>query len=116
MIEVLKHVRTKLSDDPALINSDKRLQLKIWEDEGLVLSAKQKHLFIYYTTPASSIDRARRLVQPDFLSALNPKVASRRAVKFQEIQAQVSPKLNVLPGKKRGFKQIFKLKKIEHHA
>lgn len=52
-----------LSQDTSLRDSDKKLLLKFWEDDGLGLSDTQKRIFLEKCTPAESITRARRALK-----------------------------------------------------
>ena len=52
-----------LSQDTSLRDSDKKLLLRFWEDEGFGLSESQKRVFLEKCTPAESITRARRALK-----------------------------------------------------
>ena len=52
-----------LSQDTSLRDSDKKLLLRFWEDEGFGLSENQKRIFLEKCTPAESITRARRALK-----------------------------------------------------
>lgn len=53
-------VEKMLRDIPSLRDSDKRLMLAIWENEGLTLSETQKSAFMDRCTTPETITRARR--------------------------------------------------------
>lgn len=55
-----------LSRKEELRNSDKKLLLDFWEDEGFVLSDSQRRMFLDRCTPAESITRARRALKTQF--------------------------------------------------
>jgi len=55
-----------LSRKEELRNSDKKLLIEFWEDEGLFLSESQRKTFLDRCTPAESITRARRALKDRF--------------------------------------------------
>lgn len=62
IVKTISKVDSVLSQDPSLINSDRRLQLAVWEREGLHLSTTQTAKFLEATS-AESIARSRRHLQ-----------------------------------------------------
>lgn len=47
-------------------DNDRRLILKVWENEGLKLTASQRELFLYVVTDAGTITRKRRQLRGEF--------------------------------------------------
>lgn len=68
-MKVIYRVENLLRADPSLRNSDKRLLLAYWEQQGLYLSEQQKDRFFKCTTP-ETITRARRLLKEKYPSSL----------------------------------------------
>lgn len=64
---------------PQLINSDKKLLLAVWAQEGLKLTPEQKAAFMA-CSPAESITRARRHMSAEF-PVTSEVVAVRRALR-----------------------------------
>lgn len=63
-------------------DSDKRLILKVWEHEGLVLTKQQSNLFMHKVTFPDSITRARRELRAEFPES--PEVEKKRFKLFVE--------------------------------
>lgn len=63
-------------------DSDKRLILKVWEHEGLVLSKEQRELFMHKVTFPDTITRARREMRAEFPES--PEVEKKRFKLFVE--------------------------------
>lgn len=68
-------------------DSDKKLLLTIWEEEGLILTAHQKFMFMG-CTPAGSITRARRFLRAKYPASA--KVEEARFERMEEEQADHS--------------------------
>lgn len=113
---VLKRVEAQLRSDPDLINSDKKLELAVWASEGLLLDPAQRAIFLNECSPAPSIARARQRLQPRFLKHLLPEIAAERAKRHNAMTIQMSPRVNETPGKRRSWKHVFKLRRLEHHG
>lgn len=66
MRKLKQKVGVALQSEPSLRDSDRKLLLHIWEDEGFVLSDSQRRMFLDKCTPAESITRARRALKEQF--------------------------------------------------
>ena len=95
MKKVLKRVDQLLTKSPGLVNSDKKLQLNVWSGEGLRLTREQRAIFLLDCTPAASIDRARRHLQPKYIAFLSDKVAIERHLRSKKVAAQLSKRLTL---------------------
>lgn len=91
--KILAKVDSVLTQNPDLINSDKKLQLAVWAREGLVLSKTQERYFMAATS-AESIARVRRHLQGKYpmtdavafarrLKQSNMRIAFAGALPFQ---------------------------------
>lgn len=60
--DVAPRVEILLEASQEFRDSDKKIQLAIWEDDGLILTDRQKAIFMH-VTPSESITRARRLLK-----------------------------------------------------
>jgi hypothetical protein len=69
-------------------DSDKRLILKVWEHEGLVLTKEQRELFLHKVTFPDSITRARREMRAEFPES--PEVEKKRFKLFIETRDKYS--------------------------
>ena len=76
-------VERLLIADQKYRDSDKLLQLAIWEEEGLILTPHQKFMFAG-ATPAGSITRARRFLKAKYPAS--PDVDKARFDRFEEEQ------------------------------
>ena len=56
-------VENILASQPETRNSDKKLLLAVWEQQGLVLSHTQRQTFLDKCATAESVTRARRLLK-----------------------------------------------------
>lgn len=54
-------------------NDNKRLILKVWQHEGLLLTPEQKQKFLYEVTTPDAITRARRDLLREFPRTESPK-------------------------------------------
>lgn len=71
-------------------DNDERLCLKVWEHEGLILTAAQKKKFLYETTKARTIVRRRSELRAEFPDS--PKVQAKRYNLFLEKKDEYSEK------------------------
>mgnify|MGYP000957538368 FL=1 len=63
---VIDRVKNILENLPETKDSDKRLLLAYWEQQGLCLNASQRERFMTHCTVAESITRARRELRAEF--------------------------------------------------
>jgi hypothetical protein len=98
--QVQKTVERHLENDvrkirPTLVNSDKRLQLAVWKEQGLNLTDEQERVFMDCIS-AESIARARRLLSEKY-PASDPLVFQKRAARqldhIYAFGAALKPKL-----------------------
>lgn len=83
MKKVHNTVENLLKNSLELRDSDKKLLLSFWEQEGLTLSSEQQRAFLN-TTPAESITRARRSLRSQYPGS--DKIEQNRYERFVETQ------------------------------
>ncbi len=83
-INVEPRVRVLLKGDQTLRNSDKKLLLAFWAEQGFILSDRQRQVFMG-VTPAGSITRARRTLRAEYPGS--DDIEQARYERFKEEQA-----------------------------
>lgn len=71
-------------------DNDRRLILKVWEEEGLVLNPDQREKFLYSVSFPDLITRIRRSLRGEFPDS--PKVQEKRFKLFRENLERFSKK------------------------
>lgn len=80
-MRVHDRVERLLKNNPSLRDSDKKLMMAFWKEQGLVFSMTQEKA-MYACTPAESITRARRNLRSKYPG--NKVVENERFDKFKQ--------------------------------
>lgn len=81
-------IKSVLTSDRQARNSDRRLLLKVWERQGLVLSEYQKAQFMSVAS-AESIRRTRQKLQEDGLYPADQMIGATRRFKGAQVQQNI---------------------------
>lgn len=84
-VDIIKNI---LASDRQSRNSDRRLLLKVWERQGLVLSAYQTEQFMKVAS-AESIRRARQKLQEDGGYPADQQIRFTRHFKGAQVQQNI---------------------------
>lgn len=79
-MKIIDRVQNILENLPDTKDSDKKLLLAYWEQQGLCLNQSQRERFMTHCTVAESITRARRNLRP--LYPASEQVESERFNKY----------------------------------
>lgn len=82
-------VKMCLSRDSDTRDSDRRLILDVWRDEGLVLTPTQEEMFLYKVSSPETIRRLRQKFQEQGLYLASKEVDDKRYEMFKETRQNI---------------------------
>ena len=86
-INLVKH---QLSNYYFTRNSDRHLILRVWAEQGLILSPAQKELFLHHVSTPETIRRIRQKLQQQGLYPCDLEVDRRRYDLFKRVRQDIS--------------------------